>query len=125
MKKEEFKNYKFVSPINFGIFYNSETVTYISVTHMFEDGAIQYGTKVIYGRYWDLVEFFIDHCTKNHQPDTEFWADSEKVEQAWKDFSKLDIKDKNKAFELSEKYDIILAGYQEYGAMYRHLFERI
>lgn len=124
MKKEEFKNYKFVSPINYGLFYNSETETYIAITHRFEDGGLRYGTKVIYGKYWDIVEFFINHCTPNHQLDTTFWADSEKVEQAWKDFSKLDITDKKTALELEEKYDIILAGYQEYGAMYRHLFER-
>lgn len=117
----KFNNFKYVSADTLGKFFD-RSIGYITITRRLDKGAIRYGYSFIEGNYWDLVDFFIDSCTPNHQLDTEFWADPDTVQQAWADYKKLNFSDTKTALDMADKLEIVLAGYQEYAEFYRDVF---
>ena len=117
----KFNNFKYVSADTLGRFYDND-LGFVTITHMLDKGAIRFGYNFIEGNYWDLVEFFIDSCTPHHQLNTEFWADSELVKQAWADYYKLNISDTKTALDLADKSELVLAAYQEFGEFYKDLY---
>lgn len=123
MKQNRFENFRFVSESTLGTFF-IKGFGYINISHRFENGAIQFGADAIFGHYWDLVEFFIEHCSNHHQPDMEFWQNKEAVEEAWSNFKKLNVQDTKTQIELCEKCELVLAAYQEYGIFYTNLFNK-
>ena len=123
MENKEFKNFRFVSKSTLGTFY-VEGFGFINITHSLDDGGLSFGKDAIFGKYYDLVHFFTEHCTSNHQIIREFWEDAEQVKSAWESFYRMNISDSTTRIELANKCELLLAEYQEYGEFYKNLFRK-
>ena len=126
------KNFKYVCDANLGMFQAPNNVApdfYHKIAVSRErggtKGAIRFYNNVITGNYWDIVEFFIDHCTQYHQP-TKYWDDvtGDRIKADWEAFKKMDINDTQQAYELADKFELMLAQYQEFGIFYKTLWNK-